>query len=233
MKKLRGSLLTHAKKAMYLLRYRNLPPRFLHTNVPYFSQWESRELNDDILKKKVRASDDPRWKESGAKTKEEYDVWSWSGCGMACTKMLLAHQTGQIIPLVKLGKMCAKYGGYTMPLEASQGLMYAPYARFLAKEFGLRSRVVSPLLPREIMYELSKGHYAIASVSPDIRRPDSNHRQKGGHLVLILGYDTEKQEFYFHNPSGDSKQTQEYAPISFTDFNKFFSGRGIVIPFSL
>jgi hypothetical protein len=147
MKKLKSSILTHAKKATHLLKYRNLSPRFLHLKAPYFSQWESRESNKDILKKKVRASDDPKWKESGAKTKEEYDVWSWSGCGMACTKMLLAHQNGRIIPLVELGKMCAKYGGYIMPLETSQGLMYAPYATFLAKEFGLRARVVSPRYP--------------------------------------------------------------------------------------
>lgn len=148
---------------------------------------------------------------------------------MACTKMLLAHQFGTVIPLIELGKKCAEYGGYTLPVEKSQGLVHIPYTKFLSKEFGLEASTVFPLLPREIMHKLSKGSYVIASVSPDIRNVHSHPKHKGGHLILLLGYDLEKQEFYFHNPSGDSKDTQQYAAVSFSDFKKFFSGRGIVV----
>lgn len=212
-----------------MFKYRRMVPKFLHSDVPYFSQWESPELNKAILDKEIDATTDPNWKKSGAKTKEEYAAWSWSGCGMACTKMMLAHVTGKEIPLVELGKKCAEYGGYIMPLETSQGLIYAPYVRFLDKEFGMTARTVSPLLQREIMHELSQGNYVIASVSFAIRDPASTPKRKGGHLVLMLGYDTEKQEFYFHNPSGDTPETQEYATVSFADFEKFFSGRGVVV----
>jgi len=82
---------------------------------------------------------------------------------------------------------------------------------------------------KELMHELSQGNYVIAGASPEIRNPHSKPRVKGGHLVLMLGYDTSKREFYFHNPSGISKETQEYAAISFEDFKKFFSERGIVV----
>lgn len=148
---------------------------------------------------------------------------------MACTKMILAHRTGKAVPLVVLGTLCTKYGGYTMPLKDSIGLLYKPYVDFVAKEFGWKARVVQGAPLQELMHELGKGNYVIAGVSPHIRYPDSKPKIKGGHLVLLLGYDRDKQEFYLHNPSGISKHTQECAVVKFGDFKKFFSGRGIVI----
>lgn len=203
--------------------------RVLHETVPYYSQWESPELVEKILTKEILAAEDPRWKESGAETKEEYDVWSASGCGMACTKMLVAHLKNIDVPLVKLGKKCAEYGGYTLPIEDSAGLIYSPYVQFVKKELGLQARVANPLLTRELIEELSAGNYVIASVSPKIRNVSDYPTKKGGHLVLMLGYDLDKRLFYFHNPSGFVKSTQEYASISFADFKKFFGGRGIIV----
>jgi hypothetical protein len=148
---------------------------------------------------------------------------------MACTKMLIAHTTGKVIPLVELGKKCTEYGGYTMPLRDSIGLLYKPYTTFVDKGFGWKARVAQGMSQKELMYELSQGNYVIAGVSPKIRDPDSKPKVKGGHLVLMVGYDRIKEKFYLHNPSGISKATQEYAAVSFDDFKKFFSERGIVI----
>ncbi|HXH26268.1 MAG TPA: C39 family peptidase [Candidatus Acidoferrum sp.] len=201
----------------------------MHKNVPYFCQWESPELAKQILEKQISTDDDPKWKNSGAKTKEEYHDWSWSGCGMACTKMILAHRTGKTTTLVELGKKCVEYGGYTIPLETSPGLFYKPYVEFVAKEFGWKARIAQGSTLQELMHELGKGNYFIASVSPHIRYPQRKPKNKSGHLVLMLGYDVAKRELYFHNPSGISKSTQQCAAIKFTDFKKFFSGRGIVV----
>lgn len=148
---------------------------------------------------------------------------------MACTKMILAHRTGKVVPIVELGKKCAKYGGYVMPLKTSIGLYYKPYIAFVAKEFGWKAKVVQGATLQELMHELGKGNYVIAGVSAQIRHPQSTPKTKGGHLVLLVGYDKSKQEFYLHNPSGISKETQEYAVVKFDDFKKFFSGRGIVV----
>lgn len=149
---------------------------------------------------------------------------------MACTKMILAHRTGKVVPIVTLGKKCAGYGGYKMPLENSPGLYYKPYITFVEKEFNWKAKIVQGMTFQELMHELSKGNYIIAGVNPQIRYPlESKPRVKSGHLVLLLGYDKAKQEFYLHNPSGISKETQEYAAVKFRDFKKFFSGRGIVI----
>lgn len=202
--------------------------RFVHENVPYFCQWESRELADKILRKELPAKKDPRWQQSGAVSPEEYHSWSWSGCGMACLKMILAHQ-GQTATLVELGKRCASYGGYTLPLESSPGLYYRPFVQFIAQEYKLDGRITSPLIREEIIAALADHAYVIASVNPAIREPASQVTNKGGHLILLLGYDLESRQFFLHNPSGHTPESQEYATIDFADFDRFFSGKGIVI----
>jgi len=222
-------VLHEAKRLKHIVRPLSIPERFVHEGVPYFCQWESRELAKQLIEKKITTDDDLNWKASGAKTKKEYHDWSWSACGMACTKMILAHRTGKVVPIVALGKRCAEYGGYTMPLENSAGLYYKPYIVFVEKEFQWKARIVQGMTFQELMHELGRGNYVIAGVSPHIRYPDSKPKIKGGHLVLMVGYDKAKQKFYLHNPSGISKETQEYATIKFSDFKKFFSGRSIVI----
>jgi hypothetical protein len=229
MSNIKSRLLKHTKNIKHIVKPLSIPERFVYEKVPYFSQWESPDLAKQLLAKEITTDDDPRWKRSGAKTKEEYQEWSWSGCGMACTKMLVARATGKVIPLVELGKKCAEYGGYTMPLRDSIGLLYKPYTAFVDKEFGWRTRIAQGMSQKELMHELSRGNYVIAGVSPNIRDPHSKPKVKGGHLVLMLGYDRMEKEFYLHNPSGISKETQEYAAVSFDDFKKFFSERGIVI----
>ena len=148
---------------------------------------------------------------------------------MACLKMILAHRTGTIIPIVLLGKNCAKYGGYDMPLESSMGLKYAPFVRYLRGEFRISAKVASPLPISQVIYELAHGSYVMASVSSSIRDPKSKPNNRGGHLVLILGYDLHEQMLYMHNPSGGSLKSDAYAEVSFKDFTKFSATRGVVI----
>lgn len=229
MRYLKNKLLSYSKRLRYKLAAPSLPRSFLHENVPYFSQWESPELVAKIMSKEIAAKDDPNWRRSGASTPEEYSDWSWNGCGMACTKMLLAHRTGKVTPLVTLAKKCAEYGGYTMPLEKSIGLIYKPYLDFISKELDWHGKIATNMPIIEVISELANGAMPIVSVSPAIRDPKSKAVTKGGHLILLLGYDSDKREIYFHNPSGTTKATQAYAAISFDDFEKFFSGRGIII----
>jgi hypothetical protein len=218
-----------AKYAKRRIKKRAVPQRFLHKNVPYFSQWETPELAEKIINKEISSEEDPKWKGSGAATKKEYANWSWSGCGMACTKMLVAHLHEEDIPLVELGKKCANYGGYTLPVEDSVGLIYGPYTKFLAEEFKLTAEAVIPLIVPEIIEALSAGKYVIASVSPKIRHVSDKPVTRGGHLILMLGYDLDKSLLYFHNPSGFTRETREYTSISLSGFKKFFGGRGILV----
>lgn len=216
------------------LRFSSFKPHktlFLHKNVPYFAQWESRELIGKFLRGEMRSEDDPKWRQSGAKTKKEYALWTWNGCGMACLKMILAHSLKKEIPFVELGRRCMAYGGYkrTKSINKLEGLYYEPFVHFCKREFGLSAKVLAPMILPEIVSALEQRKYVIASVSPFIRNPKVTPKTQGGHLILIVGYDYEKKLLYFHNPSGDSKVNQEYAKISFLDFQKFFAKRGVVV----
>ena len=101
--------------------------------------------------------------------------------------------------------------------------------RFIKDKFHIESKVVGNLTLKKIVDELTGGKCVIASVSHKIRNPDDPPQIKGGHLVLILGYDLEKGFFVFHNPSGNTISNQKYAQISFDKFEKFFAGRGITV----
>lgn len=202
---------------------------FLHQGIPYFSQWESRELVKDITSRKISARKDPLWKKSGAKNLEEYEYWSWKGCGMACLKMILGFKFGKNIPLAKLGKRCLEFGGYIQRRKRLDGLYYRSFLKFIKEDFNLSGKIFSLMYLEDILKELEAGNFIIASVSAKIKNPKTNPRKCGGHLVLMLGYDIPKRKLFLHNPSGSAPSSQEYAQISFRDFKKFFAHRGISI----
>lgn len=231
------SLIILSKNVKYLF----LSPKFkkfIHQNMPYYSQWESKNLVDCFITGKLKVEDDPKWKNSGAKDKLEYLNWSWNGCGIACFQMVYNHLTGKKVPLVKLGKSILKHGGYKLNkkayvqgdyLHSLDGLYYKPFLKFLDQEFHLQGKIISPLVLGEIMQELGQGNFILASVSPYIRNPGSKNSKQGGHLVLMLGYDLKKRIFYFHNSSGIYQKSQEYSEINFQDFRNFFDNKGLTI----
>lgn len=203
--------------------------RRIHNNVPYFSQWESRELVKDFINRQLSVREDPRWKDSGATTKEEYELWSWNGCGMACLKMILAHRFNKIIPIVELGRQCQEFGGYIPRNNSLDGLYYRPFLKFIQSEFNLSGHIISPMSIQDAVRELEQDHIIIASVSHEIRDSRSIPSKKGGHLVLVLGYDLTTGSLFIHNPSGDTSQSQELFEITFADFERFSAHRGMVI----
>ncbi len=222
-------LIVQLRKLQYIV-IKPQKKSFLHKNVPYYSQWESRSLVSKFLNHELSPQKDPRWRYSGAAIKEEYELWSWNACGMACLKSILAKELKKVVPIVTLGKKCMQYGGYRSSTKKGdiQGLFYEPFLKFIQKEFGLNGSIASPMILEEIVYQLSRKNYVIASVSPEIRNPEKKSTKHGGHLVLVLGYDLKRELLYLHNPSGIGK-TQSYTEITFFNFQKFFAGRGILI----
>jgi hypothetical protein len=201
----------------------------LRLRAPYVSQWMSRELTAQILSGAISAGDDPEWLTSGAASAEEYALWSHNWCGMACIKMVLDAR-GYDIPLMELCRRCAARGGYLVrDHHAIEGLFYTPAVAMLQEEFHVPARVASPLAVDEIVNELRHGHFVIASVHPTIRHPETIPPFRGGHLVLLVGFDLETEILVLHNPSGDRLVSQEYCEIASADFEKFFAHRGIII----
>jgi uncharacterized protein YvpB len=228
MRQLKRKTVLLAKRIQSKLKRKTHKSHFIHQDIPYFSQWESRELVEKIIMKQIEAKDDPRWRKSGAQDVEEYASWSWSGCGMACLKMILAHKNNEIIPLVTLGRQCLNYGGYTLPLEDGPGLYYKPFVRFIKEKYGLDGKAMSALTLSEIKQAISDGGYVMTSVTPEIRFPVSTPKKRGGHLVLLFGYDDTKQVVYLNNPSG-FKNSQEKVEVSYEQFMKFFDNKGIIV----
>lgn len=228
MRNLKHKIIITAKNSYSLVKNPKIAERMVREDVPYFSQWESQDLVEDIVSGKMSASDDPRWKKSGAKTTDEYALWSWAVCGMACLKMILAHTQNKNVPLLELAQKCTEYGGYQLPIEDSRGLFYKPFVKFVQKEYDLKAKASSALSLNDIKYTLSKNSYVIASVTPEIRHPDKKPAKKGGHLILVHGYDDTKKVIYFHNPSGISK-TQQNVSLGYDYFQSFFSHKGIIV----
>lgn len=229
LRQLRHRFLLQGKRFRHRLSPPRIPSVSILEAVPYFGQWESPELIERILGKEISAQDDPRWKTSGAITPEEYEKWSWNCCGMACLKMLLAHARSTLVPTITLAKQCLAYGGYKEPLEESPGLYYQPFLQYLKEQFHIEGKAVSTLTVAEIYQTLARGGYVIASVSPEIRLPSQPSTRKGGHLVLITGYDTEADVIYLHNPSGTKPTNQLYARLTVAEFMKFFDHKGLLL----
>ena len=152
--------------------------------VPYFSQWESRDLTGDVLSKgaEVALARDPRWASSGAGTLGEYVTWGAHVCGMACLKMTLAARTGRIIPTLELARECTANGGYVVDVNTGriQGLIYAPFVRFVRERFGVDSEVITGTTAERMPQLFDHAEFFLASVHPSIRWRIGSHRREAG-----------------------------------------------------
>lgn len=194
--------------------------------VPFFSQWETPDLTLDVLARGEAALlEDPRWAESGAGDPVEYARWAGHVCGMACLKMVIAAETGRVVPTLELARMATEYGGYVVDGGAIRGLVYAPAVRMLGERFGMEAAVVTEVAAEDWPELLRRWRYVIASVHPDIRWPERPAPGRGGHLVLVTGATAEG--IVFHNPSGHHRASQVDASVPPRVFGRFFAGRGI------
>lgn len=213
--------------------FKRMPP-VAKVEAPYFSQVMSAELVQDFIEGKRELNTDPKWQQSGATNTEEYEKWTWSNCGIACLKMILAAKdnSASSLQLVVLAKEAAKYGAFKVTESVISPLHYAEFCIFVRKKYGLEARPISALSICTLKAEVADGNFVIASVNSSIRNHhNSTPRRRGGHLVLVIGYD--KQGFYIHNPDGyQSNSSQESAFVPYNDFKRFFAYRGIVIEHS-
>lgn len=204
--------------------------QYIHEDLPYYSQWISRDMVHQIVNGHIEAKEDPLWEQSGAQDPDEYEFWSRNICGIACLKMILESLNISSEKLITMAKECERYGGFVINEETIDGLYYKPFLEYINQKYKLQGIIYAPLSIEDIICETGKGNYIIASVQYSIRFPDDAYSgNKGGHLVLISGFDLGNDKLYIHNPSGVCKKTQEYAPINIQAFTKYFANRGMVI----
>jgi hypothetical protein len=109
-------------------------------------------------------------------------------------------------------------------------MKYREFAEWISS-YVLKAQVYTKLNIKGIQYALSNGRMVIASVNPNIRGYDTaTLNQKGGHLVVVTGYNLKENTITINNPSGFySTKTQIGHTLSVPNFFKYYAGRGIVI----
>ena len=210
---------------------------FVNIIPEYISQFASRELVSDILNNRALIEKDPKWKNFGFTTVEEYSFWSFRLCGIICTKMaMLGLEVDNLLSIAELTKKALEFGGYILYDEngkfIDKGWFYAPLVE-LVKEYGLKGEVIDPFTEKHLCKNVLSNIFSIVSVNPKVIRFDVDKcDQKGGHLVLVVGFKwngTSCEGFYIHNSSGRTVETQEKAFIPIDVFNEAFASRGFVI----
>jgi hypothetical protein len=197
------------------------------TAPPYRAQWESADLIAPFLAGRDPATD-PLWPASGADSAAEYARWAEHLCGCACLQMALGALGREVPPIHAIRRAVQARGGYVEGAEGSiRGLVYAGAVDWLDSE-GVPARVVLDIAAGNLPPLLARGGLFIASVHPAIRRPEAEPPHRGGHLVLVFGT-MDGGALRFHNPSGDTPETQRDARLPAASFDRFFAGRGILI----
>lgn len=197
------------------------------SGVPYFSQWESPDLATRFIADAGALAEDPNWRSSGARDRDEYARWANHVCGMACVKMLIAARTGRVWPILELARGATAHGAYVESGDDIRGLIYAPCVDYLRMAHGIESEVVTGIQADDLPRLMARAAFFIASVHPWIRTPERAPPKRGGHLVLVTAADDDG--IRFHNPSGDSPATSADVRLDLVGFDRFFAGRGLAI----
>jgi hypothetical protein len=143
---------------------------------------------------------------------------------MACLQMVLAAHGRGVPGLAELWGRCEAYGGYDV--AAPKGLIYAGFVAFAHAELGLRARVAAPLPLAGLLAAVAGDEVVLASVHKSIRGSGAAPR-RGGHLVLVI--DADGDRLCFHNPSGDSAETQRHVWMDAERFSAFYAERGVAV----
>ena len=197
------------------------PVALARTEIPYRSQYASPELAGEIGRGVVTLEQDPRWREAGARDREEYVRWARCGCGMACLQMP---------PLAELGRRAIAYGGYEAhPPRGFGPLIYAGFVDFAAAEFDLAARVAAPLPLDELLRAVAADEVVLASVSAEIRALAAEPARRGGHLVLVIDCSADGRRLCFHDPAGDRADNARAVWRDRDSFARFYAERGIAV----
>lgn len=160
--------------------------------------------------------------EAGALSEEEYELWKWNVCGMACLKMILKYWNLGDYKTVELAKKCSQYGGY-LPEQAKEkngkkiipGLFYKAFRDFVKKEFKLDVVPTNKLSINRMKYELNRGNIVMVSISSE-----AGER----HLVVLTGYDDGSKTIMLNDPAWEKEERK----LVENEFNDAYNGRGYV-----
>ena len=173
---------------------------------------------------KRRPDDTEPWISFGS-AQLEYQRWNPEICGICCLKMV-GDTIGvtNTLSLYQLTMMAAANGTFIVTGHGTiQGAFHYPLAE-LAERLGIRCRVMRALGIPEITAALTRGMYAILSINA--ARVNSSLR--GGHLVLVYGYDEPADSFLLHDCSSMMQRDGYGVSISARALSGISNNKGLV-----
>lgn len=230
-----NGILQQIKNLAYecVARFSHIPNK-VNYDISYVCQFAKPEHAELSLKKELNPIDDPHWAETGASSPKRYAEWAFTMCGMASTAMALSHFHNKKIKPALLAEDALLHGVYTESEKELSAMKYKEFAKWI-KKYDVHADIYTKLSIKGIRYALSKGRLVIISVNPNIRGYNTAPTdQKGGHLVLVTGYDLNNKTIRINNPSGFvSNNTQINHELPEKQFLSYYAGRGIVIQKSI
>lgn len=202
----------------------------VENDVPYVNQFANPNYAEKILKEGVDKASDPNWKDTGATSPEECAKWVLTTCGMACTSMALQYFKKRTEGIITLARDAKTHGVYKEHNHELSSMHYKEFVDWV-KSYGTQAKVYTRLSIRGLQKLLSAGDIVIVSVNPNIREYETvSDKQRGGHLVLVTGYNKTKNYVTIHNPSGFASQnTQQNHIVTVPKFLKYYARRGITL----
>lgn len=173
---------------------------------------------------KIEKFTDEPWVLFGA-NKQIFEKWIPEICGICCLKMIGdSYNTTKEITLYSLTIECESLGGYKNDAGQIRGVFHYPLLH-LAQQHKLRGFVAKKLSICNIIDQISRKRFVILSI--DLQKISKG--LSGSHLILVHGYNFNKQCFIVHDCSHAIATNGEGVELSNVIMNKISNNKGIVI----
>lgn len=160
-------------------------------------------------------------------------------CAVCCTRTILLAENRSAPSreeLFEAAQDCHAYREITEgdDLIGWKGALHQDFVTFLWASLRLWAQAERNVDLGFVRQRLFEGYYILASVHPSIRFPDDRNEpeHKGGHFVLIYGFEIEDEAcwFFIMNSSGfASRQSQVAVRVPNYRLRQLFSGNVILV----
>jgi hypothetical protein len=201
--------------------------------VSYVCQFTSPDLVADFIYERRPLEADPRWREYGAQSLEEYAHRSRRSCVVVCVKMAVEAITRQEAkPIMEWVQAGLLVGGYLTEIRedrpVEKGWKHASLAEMAGRN-SCSAKLISESAIADLAEYIRSDRLIIASVSSELGEAGPITRNSG-HLVVVYAVEVNDHggvtHIRLHNPSGRSPQLQASALLAPPDYRGTHQGGG-------
>jgi hypothetical protein len=158
---------------------------------------------------------------------DDYVFWQPYLCGVCCVKMVgdTAGITNHT-PLLSIVHEFVRTGAFVILEDGSvDGAFHYPMASVI-EDLGLHAEVVRRLPASKVAYFVERGSAVILSC--DLAKM-TDGRESGGHLVLVYGYDVDREIFLIHDSLEILGDKGCAAEVNATELERISNSKGITV----